>query len=59
MPSKAQLPKGEYNLAVRRQVQNRHILGTKEYEQYAEKLALLGLKPSIIPHKTCLMEGFT
>ena len=39
-----------YNLTIRRQVQNRHISGTKEYEQYVEKLEVDGMKPSILAH---------
>ena len=42
------IPDGEYNLTVRRQVQNRHIEGTAEYFQYAAKLAEKNLKPSIL-----------
>ena len=42
------LPEDIYNLNVRQQVQNRHIKGTVEYKQYADKLSLLGLKPSIL-----------
>ena len=42
------LPDGEYNLTIRRQVQNRHIEGTKEYQQYVERLSATGFKPSKI-----------
>lgn len=40
------LPEGKYNLTVRRQVQNRHIEDTKEYQDYVERLAEKSLKPS-------------
>ena len=36
-----------YNLTIRRQVQNRHLPGTKEYERYVEKLKDLNLHPSV------------
>ena len=38
----------DLNLTIRRQVQNRHIVGTKEYIQYVEKLSPYGLLPSIL-----------
>ena len=40
------LPEGNYNLTVRRQVQNRHIEGTKEYQDYEERLSNVDFKPS-------------
>ena len=43
---KTKMPDMSYNLTVRRQVQNRHIEGTKEYQQYIEVLENKGLKPS-------------
>ena len=36
-----------YNLTIRRQVQNRHIPGTKEYDRYVEQLKDLNLQPSV------------
>lgn len=33
---------------MRRQVQNRHIEGTREHKQYLEKLVATGLKPSVL-----------
>ena len=42
------MPERKYNFTVRRQVQNRHIEGTKEYNEYAAKLAEKGFKPSIL-----------
>lgn len=46
------LPEGEYNLTVRRQVQNRHIEGTKEYNDYVERLSDKSLMPSKIAPNT-------
>ena len=40
------LPEGNYNLTLRRQVQNRHIEGTKEYAEYAKRLSEKNLMPS-------------
>ncbi|WP_315273050.1 polymorphic toxin type 50 domain-containing protein [Selenomonas sputigena] len=37
-----------YNLTIRRQVQNRHIPGTKEYDRYVEQLKADDIKPSIL-----------
>lgn len=42
------LPEGNYNLTIRRQVQNRHIEGTSEHRDYAAKLAQKGYKPSLL-----------
>ena len=43
------LPDDAYtNRRVRQQVQNRHIEGTKEYKEYAAKLAEKGRKPSLL-----------
>ena len=42
------MPEGNYNLTVRRQVQNRHIQGTAEYQQYLEKLSNTNFKPSFL-----------
>ena len=44
--SRKKVPDISYNLTVRRQVQNRHIEGTKKYQQYVEVLENKGLKPS-------------
>lgn len=44
--NKTKIPDMNYNLTIRRQVQNRHIEGTKEYQQYVEVLKNKGLKPS-------------
>ena len=44
--NKTKMPDMSYNLTIRRQVQNRHIEGTKEYQQYTDRLSVLGLKPS-------------
>lgn len=41
------IPDVEYKLAVRRQVQNRHIAGTPEHSRYVEKLEELGMEPSV------------
>ena len=40
------IPEGDYNLTVRRQVQNRHIEGTKEYAEYVTRLSGKNLMPS-------------
>jgi len=40
--------KGEYNLKINQGKQNRHIEGTREFKEYAEKMALKGDKPSIL-----------
>ena len=48
MNNSFRLPDGDYNLTVRRQVQNRHITGTAEHQRYVEKLAEKNLKPSIL-----------
>ena len=40
------LPEDSYNLTVRRQVQNRHIEGTKEYQDYTARLSVAGFKPN-------------
>ena len=45
------LPAGKYNLAVRRQVQNRHITGTMEYERYVDKMRAEGMAPSVLADK--------
>lgn len=47
--SKAQnsIPDDEYNLTIRRQVQNRHIVGTAEHKRYVEKLKELEIEPSV------------
>lgn len=42
------LPDDNYNLTVRRQVQNRHIAGTKEHQAYLERLKDSGFKPSFL-----------
>ena len=44
--SEMKIPDLNYNLTIRRQVQNRHIEDTAEYQQYVEKLEEKGLKPS-------------
>jgi len=41
------IPDGNYNLAIRRQVQNRHIPGTMEHERYVESLKDAGIAPSV------------
>lgn len=46
------LPEGNYNLTVRRQVQNRHIEGTKEYQEYVTRKVGTSFKPSKIPQGT-------
>ncbi len=46
------LPEGEYNLSIRRQVQNRHIEGTKEYQDYVARRADTTFKPSKMPPNT-------
>ena len=43
------LPEGEYNLTLRRQVQNRHIEGTREYNNYVEQNQKQG--KSFLPSK--------
>ena len=43
------LPEGDYNLKIRRQVQNRHIEGTREYQDYASRTADTIFKPSKMP----------
>ena len=40
------IPLGEYNLTLRRQVQNRHIEGTKEYAGYVAGLSEKNIMPS-------------
>lgn len=47
------------NLSIRRQVQNRHILGTKEFQQYVEKLSPYGLMPSILAENVNVQELIT
>lgn len=46
------LPEGDYNLRIRRQVQNRHIEGTKEYQDYVSRKAETQFKPSKMPPET-------
>ena len=46
------MPEGNYNLTVRRQVQNRHIEGTKEYQEYANRLSEKNIMPSKMPADT-------
>ena len=46
------LPEGNYNLTIRRQVQNRHIEGTREFKDYASRLAEKNLLPSKMPQDT-------
>ena len=46
------LPEGEYNLTVRRQVQNRHIEGTREYNDYVERKVETTFRPSKMPIET-------
>ncbi len=43
------LPEGDYNLKVRRQVQNRHIEGTKEFQEYMKQKQGTIFKPSKMP----------
>ena len=43
------LPEGDYNLTVRRQVQNRHIEGTEEYKNYVKQIKAQG--KSFLPSK--------
>lgn len=43
--SSQKLPEGTYNLNIRRQVQNRHIEGTREYQEYQRRVSERGLKP--------------
>ena len=50
--STQRLPDGDYNLKIRRQVQNRHIEGTREYQEYANCLSIAGFKPSKMPPET-------
>ena len=50
------IPKGEYNLMIRRQVQNRHIEGTSEHQRYVEKLAEKNLKPSVLAKNVDVVE---
>lgn len=50
------IPDGEYNLTVRRQVQNRHIEGTAEYFQYVEKLKGSGFFPSVLAENVSVAE---
>ena len=48
------LPEGNYNLTIRRQVQNRHIEGTKEYQDYTERKSNTTFKPSkMLPDVDC------
>ena len=42
------IPEGNYNLTIRRQVQNRHIEGTREYREYVNRLMEKNLMPSKI-----------
>ena len=46
------IPEGDYNWAVRRQVQNRHIEGTREYQEYASRLSEKNIMPSKMPQGT-------
>ena len=46
------LPEGNYNLRIRQQVQNRHIEGTKEYQDYVSRTAETSFKPSKMPVDT-------
>ena len=46
------LPEGNYNLTLRRQVQNRHIEGTREYQEYANRLSEKNIMPSKMPPST-------
>lgn len=46
------MPEDDYNLSIRRQVQNRHIEGTKEYQDYVERKAGTPFKPSKMPQGT-------
>ena len=46
------LPEGNYNLTIRRQVQNRHIEGTREYQDYVARRADTPFKPSRMPSNT-------
>lgn len=46
------LPEDNYNLTVRRQVQNRHIEETREFNDYVNRLAERNLRPSKMPKDT-------
>jgi len=46
------IPEGDYNLLIRRQVQNRHIEGTREYQDYVARKAGTPFKPSKMPQGT-------
>ena len=48
MENNLKIPEGDYNLTVRRQVQNRHIAGTQEHFQYLAKLAEKNLQPGLL-----------
>ena len=47
-----ELPEGNYNLTIRRQVQNRHIEGTPEYLNYVSRLSEKNLMPSRMAQDT-------
>ena len=46
------LPEGDYNLTIRQQVQNRHIEGTHEYQEYVARKIDTPFKPSKMPPDT-------
>ena len=56
MKTAPKIPDGEYNLMIRRQVQNRHIAGTVEHLMYGEKLSEKILKPSVLAENVVAAE---
>ena len=46
--STQKLPDVKYNVTIRRQVQNRHIEGTIEFNNYVQKLKDSGIKPGVL-----------